>query len=263
MRRLIVFFAVTAAISVSGQNRAKVNNSVEWFGTSSAVKLTPQFGIYLDGQYRFAQGLESMQHQFRIAPEFYVNNKLTISPFGFVYVWNYLYGNQPTTYKNNEQRFYQELKYKHSIKRFTLTHRFRTEERFIQTHTKADPQQTPPEPSIDNGYNENVQFRIRYRVWANYALNNEKLDPKTWYIPALVEGFMSWGKHNSYESKIDQLRFYTGIGYQINKAGNIQIGPFYQYLIKANGVQQENNLGWYCQLNYNFDFTKKKPEPAK
>lgn len=246
-----------------GQSRAKVTQAVEWFGTSSAIKLAPQFGLYLDGQYRFAKSMDNMQHQFRIAPEIYVNKKLTISPVGYVFIWNYLYGDQPSTYKNNEHRLYQEVKFKHSAGKFHFTHRFRTEERFIQVHSKADPLQSNAEPSVDEWYDNNVQFRIRHRVWMNYALNNEKLEAKTWYVPALVEAFMSWGNpaYITYEGKLDQLRLYTGIGYQFNKNANIQFGPFYQMLIKAKGDKQENNVGTYLQLNWNFDFSK--PVEAK
>jgi hypothetical protein len=237
---------------VQSQSREKVTQGIEWFGTSSAVKFTSQFGVYLDGQYRFAQSMDNMQHQFRIAPEIYVNNKLTISPIGYVYIWNYFYGEQPASFKNNEHRLYQEMKFKHSVGKFHFTHRLRAEERFIQAHTAST-----PEP-INDWYDKNVQLRIRHRVWMNYALNNDRLEPKTWYIPALVEAFMSWGNptYITYESKLDQLRLFTGIGYQFNKNANIQLGPFYQMLIKAKGDKQENNVGTYLQLNWNFDFSK-------
>jgi hypothetical protein len=233
--------------------RERVTQGVEWFGTSSAIKLAPQFGLYLDGQYRFAKSMDNMQHQFRIAPEIYVNNKLTISPVGYVYIWNFIYGDQPAAVINNEHRLYQELKFKHAAGKFSFTHRFRTEERFIQFHSG-----NAVDGFVDEKYDKNVQLRLRHRVWVNYALNGDRVEAKTWYIPALVEAFVSWGNpaYITYEGKLDQLRLYTGIGYQLNKNANIQVGPFYQMLIKAKGDKQENNIGSYIQLNWNFDFTK-------
>jgi hypothetical protein len=233
--------------------RERVTQGVEWFGTSSAIKLAPQFGLYLDGQYRFAKSMENMQHQFRIAPEIYVNNKLTISPVGYVFIWNFIYGDQPAAVINNEHRLYQELKFKHSVGKFFFTHRFRTEERFIQFHSG-----NAVDGFDEEWYDKNIQLRLRHRVWLNYALNKEKIEAKTWYIPTLIEAFMSWGNptYITYEGKLDQLRLYTGIGYQFNKNANIQVGPFYQMLIKAKGDKQENNVGSYIQLNWNFDFTK-------
>jgi hypothetical protein len=233
--------------------RERVTQGIQWFGTSSAIKLTPQFGLYLDGQYRFAKSMDNMQHQFRIAPEIYVNNKLTISPVGYVYIWNFIYGDQPAAVVNNEHRIYQEVKFRHSVGKFSFTHRFRTEERFIQFHSG-----NAVDGFEDEWYDKNIQLRLRHRVWMNYALNNDRLDPKTWYIAALVEVFMSWGNPDyvTYEGKLDQYRLCGGLGYQINKNANIQVGPFYQYLVKAKGDKQENNVGPYLQLNWNFDFTK-------
>ncbi len=226
--------------------QTKVTQGVEWFGTSSAVKLAPKFGVYLDGQFRFAQN-NNMQHQFRFAFDIYANSKLTISPLAYVQVWNYKYGEQPAGFVNNEHRLYQQIQYKHSIGKFFFTHRFRTEERFIQNHS-VDP----------GGEFSNHQFRIRHRVWVARPFGKDKIEPKTWYIAGLFEWFMSWGKLVTYDNKVDQYRAFIGPGYQFNKNVNLQLGPFYQYLIKKQGAEQENNVGMFLQFNYNFDLSKAK-----
>ena len=233
--------------------RAIVTQGVEWFGTSSAVKLHPRFGVYLDGQFRFARDFENMQHQFRVAADFYATSKLTISPLGFVYVWNYIYGKQPASVINNEHRIYQQIQYKHSLGRMAFIHRFRMEERFIQLHSGNFPNY------IDEGYQDNFQFRLRHRILMNTPLKGEKIEPGSLYLTGFMEFFMSWGKQQyiTYTHRLDQFRLFTGIGYHINKVGNIQIGPFYQCLIKSKGDKQENNIGSFVQLNYNFDFSKK------
>jgi len=98
--------------------------------------------------------------------------------------------------------------------------------------------------------------RIRHRVWVAMPFKGEKVEPKSWYLAGLVEGFMSWGDRVKYGSIIDQYRLYLAPGYQFSKNGNIQVGPFYQYLLKSTGDKYENNIGAYLQLNYNFDFSK-------
>lgn len=250
-----VFTTLVLALSstMAFAQRAQVTQAMEWFGTSSAVKLSPKFGIYLDGQERFARGFENMQHQFRIAFDIYANNKLTITPVGYVYVWNFIYGEQPASVINNEHRIYQQIQYKHNIGKFFFTHRFRTEERMIQFHSG-----NAVDGYRDEGYDENFQFRIRHRVWVNRPFKGEKVEPKSWYMAALVEAFMSWGdpQYITFTSKLDQFRLFTGPGYQISKSANIQFGPFYQGLIKAKGDKQENNIGLFVQLNYNFDLSK-------
>lgn len=69
--------------------------------------------------------------------------------------------------------------------------------------------------------------------------------------------FYSWGKDvTAYE--IDQSRFFTGVGYQINKDLFVWPGFFYQYLLRSNGALQENNVGFLAWVSYNLDFTKKQ-----
>lgn len=230
---------------VSSQSRDRVSQGVEWFGTSSAVKIAPKLGLYFDGQFRFAEGAENMQHQFRFALDYHMNSKWMVSPVGYVHIWNYKYGKQPAGVVNNEHRVYQQLQYKHSIGKFFFTHRFRTEERFIQNYA-VDP----------DGKFSNIQFRIRHRVWVNRPFGKDKIEPKTWYMAGMVEWFMSWGDLVTYDNKIDQYRLFVGPGYQFSKNVNLQAGPVYQYLIKKQGLEQENNIGLFVQLNYNFDLVK-------
>ena len=229
--------------------RERVTQGIEWIGASSNLKLTPRLGVFLDGQFRFA-GTENMQHMLRGSLDFYITNHLSISPFGYSYIWNFKYGKQPASIVNNEHRIYQQLQYSHSIGKFFITHRFRAEERMIQFHSG-----TPP-LVVDEGYDENFQFRIRHRIWVNRPIKGSRFEPKSWYLASMFEFFMSWGDRVTYDNQIDQYRLFLGPGYQISKLANIQLGPYYQYLVKRNGLQQENNVGVLVQLNYNFDFTK-------
>ena len=75
-------------------------------------------------------------------------------------------------------------------------------------------------------------------------------------MAGMVEWFMSWGDLVTYDNKIDQYRLFVGPGYQFSKNVNLQAGPVYQYLIKKQGLEQENNVGLFVQLNYNFDLVK-------
>jgi long-subunit fatty acid transport protein len=67
---------------------------------------------------------------------------------------------------------------------------------------------------------------------------------------------MSWGEAVTYH-EIDQNRIFVGFGYQFTKDFTIQTGYFWQLLVKANGAQQENNMGIGTWLTYNFDLTRK------
>ena len=247
-RILVLVISFSPIVFCNGQ-RAKVNQAVEWLGISSNVKLASRFGIFLDGQYRFA-GTENMQHMLRASVDFYVTKNFWISPLGYAYIWNFKYGKQPVAVVNNEHRIYQQLFYTHSIGKYFIAHRFRAEERMIQFHSG-----TPP-LVVDEGYDENFQFRLRHRTWVNRPFKGPRIVAKSWYAAAMVELFMSWGDRVTYDNNIDQYRLFLAPGYQISKSANIQAGPYYHYLIKRNGLEQENNFGIYVQLNYNFDLSR-------
>jgi hypothetical protein len=247
MSRVAFTFLMIFPFTVQSQVRERVTQTTEWFGTSFAIKFTPKLGVFVDGQYRFV-GAESSAQQVRLAFDYCLNDKFMITPVAATYNWNFLYGKQPASVVNNEIRIYQQFQYKHHAGKFFFTHRFRTEERLIQFHSGD-----AVNGFVDEGYDENFQFRIRHRVWCNYALTHDRLEPKTWFIASLAEAFMSWGERVTYTNKIDQVRLFVGPGYQFSRHGNIQIGPLYQYLVKRNGLQQENNVGFYPQLNYNLD----------
>jgi len=230
-------------------SRDVVTQPTEWFVLNSNIKLHKKFGFAFDGQLRFVQNFESAQHFFRNGLEVYLTPKLSVIPIGYMYVWNFQYGEQPTTYANNEQRLWQQVLYKHNFGRLYFSHRFRLEQRFIQKRY------TEPNGSIVyEGYDTYLN-RIRYRLQIQIPLNKEKIEPGAWFFAAFDELFYSWGSTVTYH-KPDQNRLYAALGYQFTKKLSLQGGGFYQMLIKKNGDQQENNVGTLIQLGYNLDLTR-------
>ncbi len=205
--------------------------------------------MFFDGQYRFVGDLQPMQFQVRVGGDFIINDKLTIMPLGYVFVWNPIYGKQPATYSNSEHRLFQQVQFKHKLSRYYFQQRFRTEERFLERHV-AD-----ASGNVTNEGYSNFQFRIRYRFLCNIPLNHAKVEAKTLFVQVYDEAFMSWGKSVTYHEP-DQNRIFTGMGYQFNSSFTLTGGFLYQMLIKANGAQQENNVGSSLFLVYNFDRTK-------
>jgi hypothetical protein len=229
-----------------GQSRAKVNQSIEWSSLNSTIKFHKNVGMYVEGNFRFAKDLQPQQHQFRTGLELYYG-KFAFMPIGYVYTWNYKYGEQPAGFVNNEHRLYQQLSFKNSYKRFFFQQRLRLEERFIQGHNKD---------VTSNDYSDR-RGRLRFRSLVNIPLNKAKIEAGAWFVSIWDEIFYSWGK-NAYSDDPDQNRLYGGLGYQISKPFSVQAGFIYQYMVKKpTGTQQENNYGGMIQLTYNFDLTNK------
>jgi hypothetical protein len=251
MRSLILFSLLFISIGLRAQSGSReiVTQSTEWFALNSNIKLHKKFGFAFDGQLRFVRGLESAQHFVRNGFEIYITPKFSIVPMGYMYVWNFRYGEQPTSYANNEQRIWQQIMYRHGIGKFSISHRLRMEERFIEKRYAETSGLV-----INDGYDTYLN-RIRYRLQVQILLNKEKIEQGAWFIGIFDELFYSWGKSLTFH-KPDQNRIYTAIGYQFSKKFNIQGGVFYQMLIKRNGIQQENNVGTLIQVGYNLDFSK-------
>ncbi len=247
---IIIVFAADLWAQPAG--RAIVNQPIEWFAVSSTMKISDRINLYADTHLRYAESLDPMQNQIRIAGEWVISKKWSVIPIGYVYVANFQYGEQPATYKNNEHRIYQQAILKYTTGKFGFNHRFRIEERFIQAHSKTSTGEV-----VNEGFDENRQIRFRYRGTITYPLNKDKIESKTLFAAVYDEFFISWGGRVTFHQP-DQNRIFAGLGYQFTKNVSLQSGFFYQMLIKANGAQQENNVGINTQLTYNLDFSKKK-----
>jgi len=248
----VFFLLLTCSIATAQAQpagRAVVNQPVQWFSAAANLKLSKTLTAIVEGQYRYAGSLDPMQYQARTGLEVRLNSHVSIVPVGYVWTENFLYGKQPMAFKNNEHRIWEQISYKHGIGRFKFDHRLRLEQRFLQVHTR-----TAEGAVIDEGFT-NRQGRLRYRFMAKVLLGHKKdFEAHTWYAAAYDEVFYSWGKAVTFHEP-DQNRLFGGLGYQVCKPLSIQAGFFYQMLIKANGAQQENNVGFQVALNYTLDFT--------
>jgi Protein of unknown function (DUF2490) len=233
------------------QVRNVVTQPTEWFMLTSNMKLSNRAGFTFDAQFRFSKNFEGMQHFVRNGLEIYINKKFTFVPIGYMYVWNYQYGELPSRFADNEHRLWQQVFYKHSIGKWRINHRLRFEQRFLQSHSLSSTGE-----EIDNGYNV-FRNRLRYRLLAQYPLKGSSIQPESFFVGGMNEAFYSWGKDVTTQ-EIDQNRVFIGVGYQINKDFYVWPGFFYQYLLRANGAIQENNVGFLVWVSYNIDFMRKQ-----
>jgi hypothetical protein len=243
------FLLLTSAIIVQAQpaGREVVNQPIQWLSATAHIKMSKTLSGILEGQYRYAGSLDPMQYQIRTALEVRLNDHFSIVPIGYVWTENFLYGEQPAKFKNNEHRLWEQVSYKHKLGRFKLDHRLRLEQRFVQVHTRLAEGQI-----VEDGYT-NRQNRLRYRFMTKASLaRNKEIGAGILFASAYDEVFYSWGKAVTFDEP-DQNRVFAGLGYQVSKPLSVQAGMLYQMLIKANGAQQENNVGLQIMLNYTLD----------
>lgn len=249
MRKLASFFfifIVTQGLSQSEQ-RETVTQSTEWFVLYSKIKLHPKFGIAVDGQFRFVKDFQSMQHFIRPGLEIYITPNLSVVPIGYMYVWNYAYGEQPAALLSDEQRIWEHIAFQHKLGRFHIHHRARLEQRFLK-------KVNTPNGEIDKDFFLN---RVRYRLHVNYPINKKDIEPGAWFVNVWDEIFYGWGEYDTFD-ELDQNRLLVGLGYQYNPKIQVTAGGLYQMLIKNNGAKQENNIGVLIQFTYNLDLSRKE-----
>ena len=246
-------FALTLSLQMvfaQSANRERVTQSVQWFAITSNIKMTSRLSLIVEGQFRQVNNFDPQQYQLRAGLDVKLNKHFSIVPLGYVYTWNFKYGKQPAAFANNEHRIWQQICFKHSIAKLQIDHRARLEERFIESHAaNSDNDQV-----IYEGY-ANSQTRFRYKLGLRFPLNGATIGPKSYFLSASDEIFVSRGERVTFHDP-DQNRIFAGVGYQFDKHATLQAGAFNQMLIKKNGAQQENNFGFQIQLTYNIDLTR-------
>ncbi len=128
----------------------------------------------------------------------------------------------PHTYEN---RITEQFLFKHKLSKIHLDHRFRLEHRFFRKQNS-----------------KSKVARLRYRLGTKFNLNNK-------LFIRLHNEFLSTPK----SSKTVENRFYTGLGINISKSNNIQLG-----YMNRNTSNKENLQRLQMSVFFKTDFRKKK-----
>jgi len=128
----------------------------------------------------------------------------------------------------NETRFWQQLTMNQYLERIKFEHRYRIEQRWFST-----------------GYRN----RFRYRLNTVVPLNHIKMQPKTFYITAFDEIFLT-----NKAPYFERNRVFGGFGYQFNKLFTVQPGYLYQFDYR-NAVKSGKH---FFQLTLMFDIDAHK-----
>ena len=99
---------------------------------------------------------------------------------------------------------FQDVDFSHGVGRVNIHHRYRFEERFVESSPFA--------------------FRFRYALFVNIPLNKEKIEAGTVYIPIWNELFI-----NSKGAPFDRNWLYAGIGYQLTDNFGMRFGAMNEF----------------------------------
>lgn len=182
-----------------------------YFG-NTAIKST-KFSIHHELQLRdYRLGGDHNQTLLRVGLEYAVKPFLSVTGgYGFIYTEAEDTPNNPFA----EHRIYQEATFKHIIDRFSIRHRFRLEERFIE--------------------DRNFRGRGRYSLFVDVPLSKRDLGKGAIYAAVYDEVFLNISDDDKLDA-FDRNRLYGGIGYKIKDNLGVQVGYMRQNVEKQQAT---------------------------
>ena len=208
MKKTLLVFFCFSFFNLNAQESG-LGNWLIYIGTK---KVTEKWSIHNEIQYRnyeYSGDLEQLLIRTGVGYTF--NNATNfLLGYGFIKSENYINSTDKKTV--NEHRIFQQLTTKQQIGILKISHRYRFEQRFIES---------------------NFKMRLRYFLSMQIPLTTKP--NKGVYISAYNEVFI-----NTTNQFFDRNRIYSGLGYQINK--NIRIEAGYMNQLFLNGSRDQLNF---------------------
>ncbi|RNL86338.1 DUF2490 domain-containing protein [Sinomicrobium pectinilyticum] len=166
-----------------------------------------RFGFQGDVQYRNWDIMGDLEQLLLRGGVTYEPEKANVKfTLGYGYVLSGEYGDSNST--SEESRIYQEALLPHKLAdRFYLTHRFRFEQRWVES--------------------QDFRTRFRYNLFLNIPVNQVSLNKGAIYIALYNELFINGQKETGNGNTVeifDRNRLYTALGYSITDNLKVQAG---------------------------------------
>ncbi|RAV29998.1 DUF2490 domain-containing protein [Sinomicrobium soli] len=210
MRKTMFLWLFAACLLLPGLSSAQINKNKTggWYMYFWNTTLREsRFGFQGDIQYRNWDVMGDLDQLLLRGGLTYRPEKANVKfTLGYGYILSGAYGDSNDT--SDESRIYQEALMPHKVaERFYLTHRFRFEQRWVES--------------------QDFRTRFRYNLFLNIPVNQVSLDKGALYIALYNEVFINGQKDTGNGNTVDifdRNRLYTAIGYSITDNLKIQAG---------------------------------------
>ena len=240
-----VWVAASCASAQNTTGRVWDFNNNGWYMYFGDHQVRDKWGVHLEGQWRRNDVITNWQ-QLLLRPG--VNYKMKenwMLTLGYAYVKTHPYGEHPIAHAFPEHRLYQQLLVKQRVGATRLQHRFRLEQRFLGRMSAGD----GGRPKLDSWRYQN---RFRHFLKAEVPIGR-KSGENPWYVAFYNELFLNIAPRHG-ASVFDQNRAYGAVGYELGKAGKLEIGYMNQLLARRGGVIVESNhtlqIGFFSNLAF-------------
>lgn len=208
---VILIIGLTLPNSIQSQE-SDLGNWLIYIGNK---KLNEKWNLHNEIQYRNYNAigdLEQLILRTGLGYTFNDSKNNILLGYGYIVSENYI-GNIDNKVSVNEHRIYQQFTSKQNVGKVKLSHRYRFEQRFVESDFK---------------------MRFRYFLGLNVPLTNNENGKNDFYLSAYNEIFL-----NTKSSVFDRNRVYGGLGYKINKSIRVEAGYMNQFF-ETSGRDQFN-----------------------
>jgi hypothetical protein len=251
MKKIITYLFLISCISIFSQKEI-VTHQNAWVSYLGNHKLSKKIGLHTEYQWRRENGFQNWQQSLmRLGVDYHLNTSFSISG-GYGWIETFPYGEQPVIYEFTEHRIWQQFNQKNKVeselRSFEIHHRYRLEQRFLETYSLNNANDIIQGKSI-------FRQRVRYRLMFILPLSKKSLEDNTLFLNVNNEIFVGFGKGIA-KNVFDQNRFNASLGCKFNPNFSLQLGYLNQYTIKADGIKAERNHTLLISTNYNLNFSK-------
>lgn len=209
----LVVLILGLMLPIFGQ--AQSSDFGNWLIYIGNKKLNSKWNIHNEVQYRNYDAvgdLEQLLLRTGLGYTFNENKNNILFGYGYILSENYI-GNTDDKVSVNEHRIFQQFTSKQNIGAVKLNHRYRFEQRFVESDFKV---------------------RLRYFLGINVPLYKKESLKKSFYASVYNEIFL-----NTKSAVFDRNRLYGGLGYHLNDKIRIEAGYMNQFF-ETNGRDQFN-----------------------
>ncbi|SHI73977.1 DUF2490 domain-containing protein [Algibacter luteus] len=197
--------ALTMVLMLPIYAQSQDSNFGNWLIYIGNKKLNNNWNLHHEVQYRNYNAIGDLEQLLlRTGLGYTFNNSKNnlLLGYGYILSENYL-GNTDEKISVNEHRIFQQFITKQNFNKFSLQHRYRFEQRFVESDFK---------------------MRWRYFLGLNVPFCVSEDQTSKLYFSAYNEIFL-----NTKSSVFDRNRLYGGIGYNINKNIRVEAGYMNQF----------------------------------
>ncbi|WP_242130844.1 DUF2490 domain-containing protein [Aestuariivivens marinum] len=214
MKKKIILMALTFMLMPLVYIQGQESNFGNWLIYIGNKKLNNKWNIHNEVQYRNYNAigdLEQLLLRTGLGYSFNENKNNILLGYGYILSENYF--NEDDKISINEHRIFQQFITKQSVGQVKLNHRYRFEQRFVESDFK---------------------LRFRYFLGINVPLQYKESGKNPLYFSAYNEIFL-----NSKSSVFDRNRLYGGLGYKFSDAVKVELGYMNQFF-ENSGRDQLN-----------------------